>query len=238
MSLKIDSFFEQYSYNTSGFSVANNGENEQLFDFSSDAGIGDITDFSETTHIKKTISKKEVSTNNTAKPKITNIVAKVPDTGTTDPIVLNQAPNPLIEICGKPTKAVIVVDLSTNVLYKYDKEGKPEIAYRIASGKKSTPTDRGVRIVTHKEKYPYRGAPSNSKRRQTPRAFGPFIICVNKIDPKTGEQSSTGEFIHGTNAPETPKNGMYASHGCMRMNNSVITKLKDEVQAGDIIVIK
>ena len=160
--------------------------------------------------------------------------------GVSDSIVLANAPKPDIEIAGEHKKAGIVVDINTNVLYTYDSDGKPTKAYLIASGKKSTPTDRGIRIVTHKEKFPYKGAPRSSKRRRAPRDYGPFIICLNKIDPKTGAQSSTGEFIHGCKSyQETFETnpGRYVSHGCMRMDNEAIVEVK-EVKSGTIVIIK
>ena len=156
--------------------------------------------------------------------------------GTSKKAVLAGAPKPYIKIAGENKIAKFVVDLSKNVLYKYDSNGEALAAYLIASGKKSTPTDKGIRIVTHTESYPYRTAPRSTKRRRNPGAYGPKIICLNKIDPKTGEQSQTGEFIHGTNQPGTI--GKYVSHGCMRMNNEVIKTLSKEVQRGDIVIIK
>jgi len=68
-----------------------------------------------------------------------------------------------------------------------------------------------------------------------------MIICLNKIDPKTGEQSSTGEFIHGCRSYEktfesTPDR--YVSHGCMRMDNEVIKALAPTVEKGEIVIIK
>ena len=170
-----------------------------------------------------------------------NPLDKVTPQGTNAPEVMAQAPNPEITIAGVKKKAGIVVDISTNILYRYDKDGNPVTAYQIASGKKSTPTDRGIRIVTHKETYPYRGAPRSSKRRRSPRDYGPFIICLNKLDPQTGEQSSTGEFIHGCRSysdtfEKVP--GRYVSHGCMRMDNDVITVLAQDVQKGEIVIIK
>lgn len=161
---------------------------------------------------------------------------RVPPFGTSEKAILFSAPSPKIEIMGEVKNAKFVVDLKTNVLYKYDDLGEPECAYRIASGKPSTPTDKGVRIVTHTETYPYRTAPRSSKRRRNPRAYGPKIILLNKLNPKTGEQASTGEFIHGTNVPSSI--GKYASHGCMRMDNEVIKQLSAEVQRGDIVIIK
>jgi lipoprotein-anchoring transpeptidase ErfK/SrfK len=160
--------------------------------------------------------------------------------GVKDTTILRLAPKPDIVINGKKKKAGIVVDLSSNILYRYDKDGNPINAYLIASGKKSTPTDKGVRIVTHKEKFPYKSA-IGTKRRRSPRDYGPMVICLKKLDPKTGEQSKTGEFIHGCRSYEktfesTPDR--YVSHGCMRMDNSVIEKLAPNVEKGEIVIIK
>ena len=168
------------------------------------------------------------------------ILSKITPQGTDDAEVLAQAPKPDITIAGVKKKAGIVVDITTNVLYRYDSNGNPKKAYQIASGVNGC-TERGVRIVTHKEKYPYRTAPKASKRRRNPRDYGPFIICVNKIDTTTGEQSPTGEFIHGCRSyhatfETNPKR--YVSHGCMRMDNNVITQLSAEVSAGEIVIIK
>jgi len=161
--------------------------------------------------------------------------------GVTDKSALKIAPNPDIVINGEKKKAGIIVDISKNILFRYDKDGNPVNAFLIASGKKSTPTDTGVRIVTHKEKFPYRGAPRRAKRRRAPRDYGPMIICLNKIDPETGKQSSTGEFIHGCRSYEktfesTPDR--YVSHGCMRMDNDVIKELAPTVEKGEIVIIK
>lgn len=159
-----------------------------------------------------------------------------PPEGCSDFEILNTAPNPEVTINGEVQNAAIVVDLSKNILFKYDSLGVAEKAYLVASGKPSTPTDKGVRIVTHIERYPYRTAPASSKRRKNPADYGPNIICLNKINPENGEQSSTGEFIHGNNNKSSI--GKYASHGCIRMDNEVIKQLSKEVKRGDIVIIK
>ncbi len=160
--------------------------------------------------------------------------------GVKDSAVLLNAPKPDIVIAGEKKKAGIIVDISKNILYRYDKDGNPLNAYLIASGKKSTPTDKGIRIVTHKEKYPYRSA-IGTKRRRNPKDYGPMVICLNKIDVKTGEESKTGEFIHGCRSYEktfesTPDR--YVSGGCMRMANEVIAELAPTVEKGEIVIIK
>ena len=102
--------------------------------------------------------------------------------GTAEKNILDNAPDPHIIIAGEEKTAKITVDLSKNVLYKYDTEGHAQMAYLIASGKKNTPTDKGIRIVTHIETYPYRTAPRHTRRRKNPKAYGPKVICLNKID--------------------------------------------------------
>lgn len=160
----------------------------------------------------------------------------VPASGTTSSFILNAAPDSKIKIQDKIKHAVIVVDISQNVLYKYDKNGKPECAYLVATGNPQTPTHKGIRIVTHTESYPYKTAPRSTKRRRSPKSFGPNIICLNILNPITGEQTQTGEFIHGNN--NTQSIGTYASNGCIRMDNEVIKVISKQVKRGDIIIIK
>ena len=155
--------------------------------------------------------------------------------GSRDSLNLAGAPSPNIEINGIKTTAAIVVDLSKNTLYKYDKDGNAECAYLVASGKASTPTHTGIRQVTHIETFPYKTAPLGSKRRQNPRDYGPKIICLEKVDPESGDSSITGEFIHGNN--NSSSIGKYTSKGCIRMDNEVIKLLASDVQRGDIVVI-
>lgn len=165
----------------------------------------------------------------------TELVTEIPPEGTSDFQILKSAPNPEVSIMGNSTNATIVVDLSKNALYKYDENGVPEIAYSIASGKDTTPTSTGLRVVSHIEKYPYRTAPRRTKRRRRPNDYGPKIIILNKINPSTGETSQIGEFIHGNNNPNSI--GKYVSHGCMRMDNEVISELATQVHRGDIVKI-
>lgn len=163
------------------------------------------------------------------------LTTQVPPKGTTDSLILKSAPSPVVFVTGERKNAAIVVDLSKNVLYKYDEDGQPEIAYRIASGKPRTPTDTGLRVVLGVEKYPYKSAPSATKRRRNPNDYGPRIIVLETLDPVTGRKGSTGEFIHGNNNPSSI--GKYASLGCMRMDNEVIKELASQVKRGDLVLI-
>lgn len=160
----------------------------------------------------------------------------VTPSGTSDPEVLSKAPSPNVRVQGQAKIAKFVVDLSNNILFEYDEIGNTQKAYLIASGKRSTPTHTGVRVVSHVETYPYRSAPRSSKRRRHPRDYGPKIIILNNLDTKTGITSEIGEFIHGNRNPDLL--GQYVSHGCVRMDNEVILELASKVKRGDIVIIK
>ncbi len=156
--------------------------------------------------------------------------------GTAAKTILLSAPSPKVTIAGQNRLATFVIDLAQNVLYHYDEKGQVQMAYLVASGKKTTPTSTGVRMVTHVESYPYKSAPAYTKRRKRPWDYGPRIICLETVDPKTGAKGVTGEFIHGNN--NVASLGKYASKGCIRMDNEVIKRLAKEVKRGAIVVIK
>lgn len=161
---------------------------------------------------------------------------QIPPKGTTKDSVLLYAPSPEVYVMNEKKNAAIVVDLSKNVLYKYNEDGKAECAYLVASGKKTSPTDPGLRIVTHVEKYPYKSAPPSTKRYKKPWDYGPRAIILEKLDPETGKRSLTGEFIHGNHNPNSL--GKYASLGCIRMDNTVIKEVAAQVKKGDLVLIK
>src|SRR5574344_1586504 len=78
---------------------------------------------------------------------------------------LENAPKPTVMVNGQEKTAKYVISLSENKLYKYDKDGNAEAMHSIASGAKSTPTHKGLRVITGIETYPYKNAPAGSKRR-------------------------------------------------------------------------
>ena len=160
---------------------------------------------------------------------------KIPHEGSTDRTVLANAPSCKVNLKGQTKNAVIVVQLSTNTLYKYDKNGKPEIAYPIAKGKPSTPTLEGIRIVSHVEYAPYKKAPKHTKRFRNPAPYGKRIIFLDKYDHKTGEISNFEQFIHGTNNEGSI--GHDVSAGCMRLPKDAIIYLASQVKHGDVVLI-
>lgn len=164
------------------------------------------------------------------------ISSKVPPEGSDAYKFLKFAPKPEIIYLGEERKARFVVTLSDNRLYHYNDYGEPIKVYSVASGKPSSPTSTGVRMVSHVESYPYLTAPRSTKRRRSPKSYGPKIIILDKIDLETGEKSMIGEFIHGNN--DSTSIGKNVSKGCIRMDNKVIKYLSGIVKRGDFVVIK
>lgn len=159
----------------------------------------------------------------------------IPPRGTTEYDVLVSAPSPQITVTGKTMSAKLVIDIRNNALYKYDKKGFPLKAYSVATGAYGTRTLPGLRIVTYKERFPYSGAP-NSKRALDPYSYGPYILFLNKVDPKTGRQCVMEQLLHGNGNEYSI--GRKVSHGCIRTNNKVMREeLSKEVVRGDYILL-
>ncbi len=163
-------------------------------------------------------------------------IHQVSPAGSSDSLALINAPDPKVKIKGVTQTAKIVVDISKNILYKYNDFGQAEKAYLVASGKTKTPTKKGISIVSHIETFPYKNAPRYTKRRRNPYPYGPRIIILDKLNPETGERLNSGQWIHGNNKASSI--GTYASQGCVRMDNEVIKELVKQVQRGDIIIFK
>ena len=155
--------------------------------------------------------------------------------GVTDMLVLMNAPSPQINIIGKKHSAKLVIDIRNNTLYKYDTNGFPMKAYLVATGASGTRTMSGLRIVTYKERFPYAGDPT-SKRAQDPYSYGPYIIFMNAVNPRTGRQYVVEQLLHGNGSEYSI--GKKVSHGCVRTNNSVMKyELSKEVKRGDYILL-
>lgn len=163
-------------------------------------------------------------------------VHQVSPSGSSDSLALINAPSPKVKIKGITQTARIVVDASKNILYKYNDFGQAEKAYLVASGKTNTPTKKGVSVVSHIETFPFKNAPSHTKRRRNPYPYGPNIIILDKLIPETGERLNSGQWIHGNNKASSI--GTYASQGCVRMDNEVIKELVKQVKRGDIVIFK
>ena len=150
--------------------------------------------------------------------------------------LLAKAPSPRVLLKGKEVNVTLLADLSKNLLFQYDSQGKPERVFPVASGKQSSPTTKGLRIISHVESFPYKNAPKTCKRRKTPNVYGANVIIVEALDQKTGVKSATSQFLHGTNNPSSI--GKYASAGCVRMYKKDIQYLAKLVKHGNLYLIK
>lgn len=160
-------------------------------------------------------------------------------TSTEQPIFIHQTNEvaPIKIINGEKIKPSIIVDKSENKLYLYNTNGALEATYSVGLGKTSTPTDTGLRIITDIENYPYSKADPNTKRHKFPNDYGPKVIIIAIVDPKTGEITGyNGEFIHGTNKPESI--GKNESKGCVRMNNEDVKELAKKIKKGQYVLIR
>lgn len=153
---------------------------------------------------------------------------------------LKAAPSPIVTIAGKEKNVGIIVDTKTNKLYRYNSAGDVIDGYHVATGRLKSNgkslTTPGIRRVHHIEDYPYSKA-YGTKRKANPKAYGPNILYLTIINPKTGaEEGSNGEFIHGNN--DASSIGKYKSGGCVRMDNDVIKQFSKEVMVGTLVLIK
>ena len=128
-----------------------------------------------------TTSEVKASAQNKLDRDTVELSSKVSPEGTSDTRFLKYAPKPELVYMGEKENAKFVVTLGDNRLYQYNSDGEPIKVYSIATGKVATPTEEGVRVVSHVESFPYLTAPRTTKRRRNPRSYGPKIIILDKI---------------------------------------------------------
>lgn len=144
---------------------------------------------------------------------------------------------PMLIVGGEDIYPAVVVDLSDNKLYQYDCEGYLEECYSVATGKATTPTKTGLRVVTAIEDYPFKEAYSGTRRYKYPDDYGSKVICLAPVDMKTGKiLEADGQFIHGTNNPNSI--GKKASKGCVRMHNNDVEALANVLDVGQYVLIQ
>lgn len=153
--------------------------------------------------------------------KADSLIIKSAPGGITDSIFLKKAPTPKITVKGHAVSARIVVDITNNYMYQYDKNGKVEIAYPVSTGRGDL-TVPGLYSISHVEYYPYNTAPEMSLRKNVPCIFGDAAIVLNKVNEKTGVKKATGIMIHGRYNNDTI--GVHSSGGCVRLYNEDIAK--------------
>ena len=132
-------------------------------------------------------------------------------------------------------KVRVLIDLSEHRLSVYDSVGKLQRVFPVASGAKSTPTDPGIKVVCEKLADPTALAEKLwPKSKGT--AFGKRLIDLNWYTPESGAQTVSDEELHGTY--ELDSIGSFASHGCVRLTNESIEWLYNNLQLGDVVLIR
>ena len=145
--------------------------------------------------------------------------------------------SPELSVGGETVYPAIVVSLSEGRLYYYDYDTYLYDFYPIASGKTSTTTKPGLRLINNIEKYPYSDAPKDTKRYKNPDDYGTYILNLSVVDPETGNiTGNNGQYIHGTFNPNSI--GKKVSKGCIRVHNDVIEHLAYVLEEGQYVLIK
>lgn len=120
----------------------------------------------------------------------------------------------------------IVIIRSANMLYLYNC-GTVIKTYKIAVGKKATPTPAGkfriVNKIVNPGWYPLGKDPV------------PAGVSSNPVGTRWMGLNEKGYGIHGTNQPQSI--GKKASKGCIRMNNKDVEELFDLVKVGTPVEI-
>ena len=136
-------------------------------------------------------------------------------------------------INGKPAR--VLVKIEEHRLFFYGPDGTPQNVYPVATGKRSKPTDPGVKVVNYKY-----DDPTHVARQLWPesggKAFGTRMIDLKWYNPETGEVTSSDEEIHGTYVGQSI--GTDASSGCVRMYNRDVEQLYGRLGKGDLVVFE
>lgn len=124
-----------------------------------------------------------------------------------------------------PVRTRIVVDVSARTV-RFFRDGKLLLRTPAAVGSSATPTPTGRYYVNQ------RLIPSD-----TGGPFGPGAIGISAFSPVlTGWVQGGPVAIHGTNEPWSI--GRAVSNGCIRVPNTVITRLFDRMPAGTPVIIE
>ena len=154
-------------------------------------------------------------------------------------IVSNQ-----ILIVDKGTQQLKVFDAVHGVIEKFPISSGQNPGNKIKSGDLKTPEGIFPIIgIEESSEWTYDFGDGNG---QTPGAYGPFFFRLkvdeenifNNISTKfdfSSSQKFSGIGIHGTN--QNSSIGKRSSHGCVRLKNEDLIKLKKYIQSGTLVVI-
>lgn len=135
-------------------------------------------------------------------------------------------------------RAKVVVDLSENRLFLYDKNNDVKQVFSVAVGKISAATGKSITSVGYKQVDSMVGNPSwlGEQLYKVPDIFGPKLVGLGEYNPETGHVKNAPFEIHGTNNENSI--GDDASSGCVRMLNEAVKDVYAEMKKGDRVYFK
>lgn len=135
-------------------------------------------------------------------------------------------------------RAKVVVDLSENRLFLYDKNNEVKQVYSVAVGKISAATGKSITSVGYKQVDSMVGNPAwlGEQLYKIPDIFGPKLVGLGEYNPDTGRVKDAPFEIHGTNNENSI--GDAASSGCVRMHNEAVKEVYAEMNKGDRVYFK
>lgn len=132
----------------------------------------------------------------------------------------------------------IVVDQSLRYLYLYS-GGRVVAKYRCTVGMSAYRTPNGYFTIGAKRKNPSWGNPGSAWAKNMPKYIKPGPsnpLGVRAMNLNNTANRDTGLRIHGTS--RTWEIGRAASHGCVRLTNTNVTKLFNLVPSGTPVIIQ
>lgn len=135
-------------------------------------------------------------------------------------------------------RAKVVVDLSENRLFLFNKDNKVKQVFSVAVGKINQATGKPVTTVGYKKVDSMLKNPSwlGEQLYNKGDIFGPKLVGLGEYNPETNRVKNAPYEIHGTNNENSI--GDDASSGCVRMLNDAIEDLYPEMQKGDVLYFK
>lgn len=123
-----------------------------------------------------------------------------------------------------PTRKRIVVDLSSRTLKLYSGNRVLVSTRKVGIGKRATPTPLGYYYVA-------------AGYRLSSRAYGAWALETSAYSPTLTDWPGGGKVgIHGTSNPGILPGAV--SHGCVRVPNAIILRLKRLAPVGTAIIVR
>jgi peptidoglycan hydrolase-like protein with peptidoglycan-binding domain len=139
-------------------------------------------------------------------------------------------PDPSVGTKGK--KARVVVDISSNELFLFGKDGKYLKSFKTSDGGVDTPTQPGIKVLNSKAEYS-----NNAPRPLTTDGYvGSALFDLNDYDPDTNRSYKSPNYqqdLQGTFQDNLI--GQDITMGNVRLSNKDATELFKHLEVGDVV---